>query len=115
MGYKVANVSISRETGFPKELNKVRKRTIAFTVQPKTLQSIRHKRLAEFEKAAARKKTPEIPYAGLRSVIEEVVYAETEYRRRGYPILDITGMTVEEIAANVLRLVGTKRKDLLYH
>ncbi|MBN1269959.1 MAG: pyruvate, phosphate dikinase/phosphoenolpyruvate synthase regulator [Kiritimatiellae bacterium] len=114
MGYKVANVSITRETGFPQELDRVRKKTVAFTIQPKLLQEIRHKRLKDYRDHMARENLVDLPYYNLRSVVEEVVYAETEYRKRGYPILDITHMTVEEIAANVLRLLGTRRKDLKY-
>ncbi len=115
LGYKVANVSITRETGFPDELKKVRKKIIAFTVQPKRLHEIRHKRFEDYEKYAAEKHLADLPYYDLRSVVEEVVFAEREYRKRGYPVLDITRMTIEEIAANVLRLLGTKRKDLRYH
>jgi [pyruvate, water dikinase]-phosphate phosphotransferase / [pyruvate, water dikinase] kinase len=115
MGFKVANVSITRETGFPPELEKVRKKTVAFTLQPRLLHQIRHKRLRSYREFAAEHNLSELSYYNLRSVIEEVVFAETEFRRRGYPILDITNMTVEEIAANVLRTLGTNRRDLCYN
>jgi [pyruvate, water dikinase]-phosphate phosphotransferase / [pyruvate, water dikinase] kinase len=115
MGYKVANVSITRETGFPVELDAVRKKIIAFSVQPKLLHEIRHKRMKDYQQFAAERNLADLPYYDLRSIIEEVVFAEREYRKRGYPILDVTNMTVEEIAANVLRSVGTRRKDLMYH
>ncbi len=115
MGFKVANVSITRETGFPPELDKVRKKTIAFTLQPRLLHQIRHKRVKSYQEFATEHNLTDLSYCNLRSVVEEVVFAETEFRRRGYPILDITNMTVEETAANVLCVLGTNRKDLSYH
>jgi regulator of PEP synthase PpsR (kinase-PPPase family) len=117
MGYKVANVSITPETGFPRELARVRAKTVAFTIQPRRLQEIRQKRLSGYERQAALKGLEGLmgsSYSDLRSVVREVVHAEAEYRRRGYPILDVTHLTVEEVAATVLRLLGTHRKDLAY-
>jgi [pyruvate, water dikinase]-phosphate phosphotransferase / [pyruvate, water dikinase] kinase len=118
MGYKVANVSVTPETGFPKELARVRAKTIAFTLQPKRLQEIRRKRFSAYERQAALKGLEDLmdsSYSDLRSVVREVAHAEAEYRRRGYPILDVTNLTVEEIAATVLRMLGPRRKDLAYH
>ena len=93
LGYKVANVSITPETGLPKQLNAVKKKTIALTVQPKHLQQVRAARLPEVQ---------DTPYHDLREVIREVVWAEDEYRKRKYPILDITGMTIEQVAARIV-------------
>ncbi len=97
-GYKVANVSITRETGFPAELAKVKTKIVALTIQPRALSRIRGERLVEFgvEEPTA--------YAKLRSVIEEVMWAQEQYRARGYPVLDISDLTVEQIGANVLKL-----------
>lgn len=113
-GYKVANVSISLETGFPEELKRVKKRVVAFTTRPKNLFEIRQKRFQGFNRNIQRKHLDELPYADLRSVISEVVYAEKEYRARGYPVIDITGNTVEETAATVLRKLKIPRKNLAY-
>jgi regulator of PEP synthase PpsR (kinase-PPPase family) len=117
MGYKVANVSITPETGFPRELARVRAKTVAFTIQPRRLQEIRQKRLGAYERQAALmglEGVMDSSYSDLRSVVREVAHAEAEYRRRGYPILDVTNLTVEEVAATVLRLLGTHRRDLAY-
>lgn len=114
LGFKVANVSITPQTGFPAELNKVKKKTIAFTLQPKRLHDIRRARFKDYRQHAEGQ-MEDLAYYNLRAVVEEVVWAEREYRRRGYPLLDITNMTVEEVAANVLRVLGTRRKDLAYH
>ncbi len=118
MGYRVANVSITPETGFPKELARVRAKIVAFTIQPRRLQEIRQQRLSAYQQAAALRGLSGLSdpsYCDLRSVVREVAQADAEYRRRGYPILDVTNLTVEEVAASVLRLLGTHRKDLSYH
>ncbi len=117
LGYKVANVSITPETGFPRELARVRAKTVAFTIQPRRLQEIRQKRLSAYQQAAALQGLPglsDASYCDLRSVVREVAHADAEYRKRGYPILDVTNLTVEEVAASVLRMLGTHRKDLSY-
>jgi len=115
LGYKVANVSIAPETGFPAQLEAVRKRIIAFTIQPKLLRDIRLKRLKGYHIPSPDGGLNDLKYVDQRAVIREVMDAEREYARRGYPILDITSMTIEEITANVLRLLGTKRKNMAYH
>ena len=48
----------------------------------------------------------EFSYLNLRDIVSEVSEAEAEYRKRGYPILDITDLTVEETAAHVLRALN---------
>lgn len=95
-GFKVANVSISPQTGFPPELSKIKKRKIvAFTTQPKRLQEIRAERL-EYNGVASS------DYDNLQKVIREVMETEAEYRRRGYPIIDVTNRTIEQVAAEIL-------------
>lgn len=102
-GYKTANVSISPQTGFPDELLNVKNKIVALTVQPKRLSEIRAARIQE-------KQCADIAYRNLPDVIREVIDAETEYRKRRYPILDITEMTVEQTAAKVLETLKIKRR-----
>lgn len=100
-GCKAANVSISPATGFPAELSKIsKKKIVAFTIQPKLLHEIRSDR-------AKRLHAEGTDYEDLKSVIREVMEAESEYRRRGYPIIDVTTLTIEQTIArfpeNLLR------------
>ena len=115
LGYKVANVSIAPETGFPEQLDAVKKQIVAFTIQPKLLRDIRAKRLKDYQPPSQKDGIHNLKYIDQRAVIREVMNAEREYAKRGYPVLDITGMTIEEITANVLRLLGTRRKNMAYH
>lgn len=99
-GYKVANVAIAPETGFPPELSKAKKKSIvALTMQPKRLHEIRVERM----KAAG---APGTDYDDLKSVIREVLDFEEECRRRGYPMLEATHMTIEQTSAQILQLLN---------
>jgi hypothetical protein len=95
-GYKVANVSISPQAGFPKVLAKIsKKKIVAFTTQPKRLHEIRVERARRMGAAGT-------DYDDLDKIIEEVMAAEAEYRARGYPIIDVTNLTIEQTAARIL-------------
>ena len=102
-GYRTANVSISLESGFPKELSRCKRKVVALSMQPKRLFEIRTRRfqLNRFSETAeiANK---DFSYLNLRDVVHEVMQAEAEYRRRKYPIIDVSSRTVEETAAMVL-------------
>lgn len=98
-GFKVANVSISPQTGFPEELAKIDQRKIvAFTSQPKRLHQIRTDRLQRIGASSS-------DYDDLASVIREVMAAETDYQQRGYPMIDVTNLTIEQVAAKILELL----------
>ncbi|MAT72254.1 MAG: hypothetical protein CMJ58_22335 [Planctomycetaceae bacterium] len=99
-GFRTANVSIAPEVGFPKALSKARKgRVVAFTMQPKRLQQIRAERARNFGIEGA-------DYHQLDKVIRELADAEAEYRRRKWPVIDVTGLTIEQTAARILESLG---------
>lgn len=95
-GYKVANVSIAPETGFPPELKRARKkRTVALTMQPKRLQEIRRERM---EISGA----PGTNYDSLQEIIREMLSYEAECEKRGYPLIEVTNLTIEQTAVTIL-------------
>jgi len=110
LGYKTANVSIAGQH-FPKELAHCKKHTVALTMMPKQVHAIRTRRfrINRFAEKLEAMGAVDIGYLDLRDVIHEVSAAEAEYRRRGYPIIDITEMTVEETAVHVLDALNIKR------
>lgn len=114
MGYKVGNVAIAPETGFPKELDAVRDRTVAFTTRPRELWNIRRRRFDRFKEKISEQEIEQLPYYDLRSIVSEVSWAEKEYRARSYPIIDISGQTVEEVAARVVTLLKPDTHDILH-
>ena len=113
-GYKVANVAITRETGFPKELERVVDRTVAFTCRPRDLYEIRTRRFERFREKIEGESLDHLEYYDLRSVVSEVAWSEKKYRALGYPILDVTGHTVEEIAVMVLTELEIENDDMMY-
>lgn len=95
-GYKVANVSISPQTGFPKVLSRIsRKKIVGFTTQPKRLHEIRIER-------AKRMGSEGTDYDDLDKIIAEVMATEAEFRARNYAIIDVTDLTIEQTAARIL-------------
>ncbi len=99
-GYKVANVSTSPQTGFPGELARIaKKKVVALTMQPKHLREIRVERM----KLAG---APGTDYDALENVIREVVEFEAECRRRGYEMIDVTNLTIEQTAAHILKALN---------
>ena len=95
-GYRVANVTISPQTGYPEELKHIDKhKVVALTSQPRRLQEIRTERLR-------RSGVESTDYDNLQRVIREVMDSEAEYRARGYAIIDVTTLTIEQIAAQIL-------------
>lgn len=107
LGYRTANVSIHPDLGLPAELKRCKGRVVALTMQAGKLYEIRKRRFEingfarEF---AARDET--ISYLEPREVSREVMAAEALYRQAGFPIVDVTGMTIEEAATHVLETLG---------
>jgi len=101
-GFKVANVSIAPQTGFPAVLAKVsKKKVVAFTTQPKRLHEIRMER-------ARRMGSEGTDYDDLDKIIGEVMAAEAEYRKRGYVVIDVTQLTIEQTAAQILEALKVR-------
>jgi len=113
-GYRVANVAISRETGFPEELEAVRDRTVAFTIRPKDLHDIRLRRFTGFQDEIEGRNLEELPYYHLRSIVSEVAWAEKEFRAREYPLIKITNHTVEELGSLVLTVLELDEEDIFF-
>ncbi len=103
-GYKVANVSLTPECGIPKELARLsKKRVVAFTMQPKRLQQIRNERA----NSIGLKNTA---YNDLRSITHELMDVETEYKSRGFEVIDVTNLTIEQTAAKIINLIDSKHR-----
>jgi [pyruvate, water dikinase]-phosphate phosphotransferase / [pyruvate, water dikinase] kinase len=106
-GYKVANVSITPETGLPKQLSKVKNKIVALVAQPKALAELRERRLKSTG-------VDDTSYADMKAVIEEVMWTTKEFRKRRYPMVDTTGLTVEQIMTRVLKIRRVKHRDQTY-
>ncbi len=114
LGYKVANVSFVPDHGLPEELKKVRGKIIAFTCSPERLWEIRSRRFQNFKSKIRSSGLDDLPYYSQRATAKEVLEAESVYLTQRFPMLDITGLTVEEIAARVLKTLGVEGQRVSY-
>ncbi len=113
-GYRVANVTIVPERGFPREIEGSREKTIALTIAPERLLEIRNRRFARFKQAIRSTGSGDLPYYDLSAIRSEVFEAEEAYRRRGLPVLDITRLTVEEVAVKIIQILNVVTESAIY-
>ena len=81
----------------PPALNPLRNKLYGLTIRPERLQQIRAER------------SPGSRYASLENCQFEVRQAESLMRQAGIPYLDVTSMSVEEIATTILHQTGFRR------
>lgn len=106
-GYKVLNVPLVPGVPLPSELESIPQgRIVGLTIQPDRLQEIRAYRLKRLGAAGSADS-----YSDLGRILEELVYADEVFKQhRRWPILDVTGRSIEETAGLVLdRVFGKER------
>lgn len=106
-GWKVANIPIVPGMELPRELFQVRQdRVVGFTIEPDRLAEIRRERLRHL---GAKNST----YANLDRIVEELEYCQKIYRQnKAWPLIDVTGKSIEEIASELLDRVFGKERPL---
>lgn len=105
LGYKVANIAVTNETNLKRDFKGIKRKAIALTTIPAILKEIRTKRFERFN-------IGKFNYVNMREISQEVMLAEEKYTEMGWPILDVTGMTIEETSARIIELKKLKRKPL---
>ncbi|HSP01434.1 MAG TPA: kinase/pyrophosphorylase, partial [Thioalkalivibrio sp.] len=75
-----------------------RNKLFGLTVDPERLQQIRSER------------RPDSPYSSPEQCRRELIAAEALFRREKIPFINITFMSVEEIAATLLHEAGLKKR-----
>jgi regulator of PEP synthase PpsR (kinase-PPPase family) len=105
-GFKAANISIVPSAGLPPELENHRpKNVVAFTIDPQKLVEIRKRRFADW-------KIEESPYEDLQAISREVQEAERLYEEKGWPVINTSGLAVEETSTLCLSALHLKPKFL---
>jgi len=103
-GLRVANVPIVHGLPLPEELSRVPvRKVIGLTIKPERLLELRRSRLQQMETP------PKFPYADVRQIWTELEYARDLCGRAGWPLVDVTDKSVEEVAAEVLVLTGIEQ------
>lgn len=106
-GFKVMNVPLVPGVPAPPELEDIPQgRIVGLTIQPERLQEIRTHRLRRMGAAGHSDS-----YSDLHHILEELAYADSVFRQhRRWPILDVTGRSIEETAGLVMdRVFGKER------
>ena len=100
-GLKVANVPLALGVEPFAELKALDPRqTVGLTMNAQTLCRIREERLKDMG-------SPTIEYAGLEHVRRELQFCHQFYRKSpAWPVVDVTGRSIEEIAASVCALIA---------
>jgi regulator of PEP synthase PpsR (kinase-PPPase family) len=102
-GLLVANIPIILGMDLPAELLKMdQKRIVGLTINPDLLITLRQTRLAQLVHA-------DINYGDSRHVIQELRYSHEVFRKNPrWPVINITGKAIEEMANEVCSLLIDK-------
>jgi len=106
-GFKVINVPLVPGVPLPPEILTVPQgRVVGLTIQADRLQEIRAYRLKRLGATGSADS-----YSDLGRILDELAYSDEVYRHhRRWPVLDVTGRSIEEIAGLVLdRVFGKER------
>ena len=79
---------------------------VGLTIDAEQLAGIRRRRVRTLAGAGAR-------YADLAEIYEELEFTRALHRRLGCPVIDVTGLAIEETAARVAELVDERRRASL--
>jgi len=105
LGHKVANVPIVKGIAPPKELFELDPaKIVGLTIGPDRLADIRRARVRNL---GAKNRG----YAELAEVYEELEEATKVQRRLGCPVIDISELSIEETAQQILRTVEVRRAE----
>ena len=105
-GLRVANVPVVLGLPVPEELFRVHPRkVVGLTIKAERLLELRRSRLLTMETP------PKFPYADVRQIWSELEYARKLCVRSGWPVVDVTDKSIEEVAAEVLVLTGVEEPE----
>jgi regulator of PEP synthase PpsR (kinase-PPPase family) len=102
LGYKAANVPLVKGIAPPEEL---------FAIDPAKIVglTIDAQRLAEIRDERVRWMRGNHKYASLVEIYDELEYAAQVHRRLGCPVLEVSELSIEEIALRIVRLVEQRK------
>jgi regulator of PEP synthase PpsR (kinase-PPPase family) len=98
LGYKTANVPLVKGIDPPAELFTIdQARIVGLTIDAQRLSEIREERI--------RWMRGDRKYANLVEIYEELEYAGQIHRRLGCPVIEVSELSIEEIALRIVQLV----------
>ncbi len=104
LGYKAANVPLVNGIDPPPELFRIDPaKVIGLTIDAQRLSEIREERI--------RWMRGDRKYANLVEIYDELEYASRVHRRLGCPVLEVSELSIEEIALRIIRLVEQRTAE----
>lgn len=109
-GYKVCNIPIVPGIPIPAELEHAdQHKIIGLTIQADALHIIRKARLERLGKDTVGGSTES--YASLEHVVRDIETANELFRaNKRWPVFDVSGKALEETAAEVIRVISSRKK-----
>jgi len=105
-GYKTANVPLVIESPPPPALFSLRRPlVVGLTTAPERLVQVRRNRLLSLGQA------PETAYVDVEHVAREVQFARRLFADNGWPVIDVSRLSIEESAAAVINLYNEREAD----
>jgi regulator of PEP synthase PpsR (kinase-PPPase family) len=105
LGWKAANVPVVKGIEPPAELFAVdSSKVIGLTIDAHRLAEIRSERI--------RMMGGDRRYASLEEIYEELDYAAAIHRKLGCPVIDVSELSIEEIAQRILRTVERRKHGM---
>src|SRR5215211_2981598 len=105
LGHKAANVPIVKGITPPPELYNIDPlKVVGLTIDAERLAEIRAARVRGMGTTNRR-------YAEMLEIYSELEEADAVHRRLGCPVIDVTGLSIEETAHRVVRLVDRRRQE----
>jgi len=99
-GFRVANLPVVLGIPLPEAIERVPPgRVVGLTVDAQRLAAIREARLKHYPPLG-------LEYANIDHIRQELRYSRELFAAHGWPVVDVTGRSVEETAREVLNLVG---------
>jgi hypothetical protein len=104
LGYKAANVPLVKGIEPPDDLFRVDSaKIVGLTIDAQRLSEIREERI--------RWMRGDRKYASLVEIYEELDYAGQVHRRLGCPVIEVSELSIEEIALRIVRLVEQRTAE----
>ena len=105
LGHKAANVPVVKGIAPPPELFEIEPlKVVGLTIDAERLAEFRSARVQGMGGKNRR-------YAELHEIYDELEEAAALHRRLGCPVIDVTGLSIEETAHRVVRLLDRRRQE----
>lgn len=102
-GWRAGNVPVVDNVEVPAELLAMdQRRIVGLTIRPDVLQSIRENRRDAMRSGSLS------DYVDPAAIRRELTFARRLFERQGWPLVDVTHKSIEEIATEVMRIITSR-------